>query len=210
MLLRRLLPALAALLLVPFGAGAAEIEEGKNYQVLATPVPTSIQDKIEVVEVFSYACPHCFNLEPTLEAWLKSGKPEQAAFVRVPASFSANYEVLARAYYTAQALGVLERVHAPLFDALHMHKRSLSNEAAIAGFFAEQGVDRDTFTKAWRSFEVDTKLRRAKQLTQQYRITGVPAIIVNGKYLTDVGMAGSPNALVEVINFLVKKEGGQG
>ncbi|MGB5062928.1 MAG: thiol:disulfide interchange protein DsbA/DsbL, partial [Candidatus Competibacter sp.] len=144
-------------------------------------------------------CPHCFDLEPSVREWLKH-KPDNVVFVRIPVAFGANWEPGARAYYAAEALGVLDQIHQPLFDAIHREKRKLNNEDELAAFFAEHGVDQDAFRKAYSSFQTETQLRRGNQLAQRYGVRGVPAVIVNGKY--DVR---SPR-MFEVVDFLIVQE----
>jgi thiol:disulfide interchange protein DsbA len=172
-------------------------EEGKDYLRLPNPLPTAVPDKIEVIEFFSYTCPHCRSLEPSAQAWLKR-KPDNVAFVRIAVSFSANWEPSARAYYAAEALGVLDKVHQPLFEAVHRNPRITLDEFAV--FFAEQGVDQDAFRKAYSSFQTETQLRRGTQIAQRYKINGVPAIIVDGKYEVR-----SPR-MFETVDFLIGQE----
>lgn len=186
-----------------------DFQAGKDYKVLDKPVPTSTKDKIEVVEAFSYACPHCFSLEPATEEWLKT-KPENTEFVRIPAVWRPDWEVLARAYYAAAQLGVLDKVDKPLFDAIHIEKKPLTTPEQLADFFATQGIDKTAFLNAYNSFGVETHVQRGKQLIQRYVIMGVPAFIVNGKYFVDLSTAGSAPRLFEVINYLVAKESNKG
>ena len=197
------------LLWVPMIVCAEEhsnFQEGTDYRRLETPVSTSTtKDNVEVVEAFWYGCGHCYRLEPVIEEWLKN-KPDNVEFVRLPAVLGSNWEPHARAYYTAEVLGVLDKIHKPLMDAIHLQKRSLSNEEQLAEFFAEHGVDKQAFFKAYNSFEVETRLRRSQQLVRRYRIQGVPAIIVNGKYVTNGTMAGSVPRIFAVVNYLVNKE----
>ncbi|TCO82629.1 thiol:disulfide interchange protein DsbA [Plasticicumulans lactativorans] len=205
-LLRRFLLAMLATLPLLAGAADAPFTAGKHYRVLQTPVATSTPPgQVEVVELFWYGCPHCYALEPVIEGWL-ANKPAAATFVRIPAPLNPQWEVGTRTYYALEALGLLDKLHRPLFDAIHREHRNLFSEEAVADFVAEQGGDRDAFIRAYRSFDVDAKTRRARQLTGQYRVTGVPSVIVAGKYMTDIGMAGSPQALIELINFLVAQE----
>lgn len=180
-------------------------KEGVDYQRLPTPVPTSTGDRVEVVEVFWYGCPHCYHMEPTVAAWLQH-KPANAEFVRVPAVFGPNWEPHARAFYAAEVLGVSDQIHTPLMDAIHKEHRSLNNEQQLADFFAEHGVNRDAFLQAYNSFEVETRLKRSQQLVQRYGITGVPAVVINGKYLTNGSMAGTYEKLFEIVDFLVAEE----
>ena len=184
-------------------------QEGVHYQRLATPVSTSTGDKIEVVEVFWYGCGHCYELEPVIETWL-AHKPENIEFVRLPAVLGRNWEPHARAFYAAVSMGVLDKVHKPLMDAIHAKKRPLGGEEQLAGFFAEQGVDKESFLKAYESFDVETRLRRSQQLVQRYGIDGVPAVIVNGKYLTNGTMVGSTAKIFEVVDYLISKESNKG
>ena len=198
------------LLGLPLVALAADdFQAGKDYKVLDKPVPTSTGDKIEVVEAFSYACPHCFSLEPTTAEWLKT-KPENAEFVRIPAVWRPDWEVLARAYYAAVQLEVLDKVDKPLFEALHIEKKPLTTPEQIADLVAAHGVDKTAFLNAYNSFGVETRVQRGKQLIQRYAILGVPAFIVNGKYFVDLSSAGSAPRLFEVINYLVAKESNKG
>lgn len=200
MLLILLLPCLAFV-----NANAMSIEEGVHYQVLANPQPTETGDKVEVLELFWYGCPHCFKLEPFVEKWSEH-VPEGAEFRRMPAIFSKVWALNAQGYYTAEALGILDKVHRPMFDAIHVQKQKLFDEAALARFFVQQGVNREDFIKTFRSFAVKTKTNRAGVMTRRYGITGVPAIIVNGKYRTGVSMAGGEEQLWEVVNALIEKE----
>lgn len=192
-------------LLVSGSVAAAEFEEGKHYFPVATPLPTQDSGKVEVVELFWYGCPHCFHLEPTLAEWGKS-KPEYVNFRRIPAVFSQDWVPHARAFYAAEALGGLDRFHAPLFKALHVDNQRLFNEESLIRFAAEQGLAEQDFTAAYTGFAVDGKVKQAMQYTRNAGITGVPAIIVNGKYRVSVQSAGGEKELVEVINFLAARE----
>ena len=190
-------------LLAPVSAD--EYVEGVNYELVEPAQPTSTVDKVEVLEVFWYGCPHCFRFEPYVERWLQK-KPENAQFVRLPAIFRPAWEVHARAYYTAELLGVLDKVHKPLFNAIHLQKRALNTEDALRDFFAEFGVDKKEFIKTYQSFAVETRIRRAKTMVSRYGVDGVPTVIVNGKYRVSARTAGSNAEMLKVINFLVAKE----
>lgn len=203
-LLRRLLlPALLACMSPLTAVHAADppapppFEEGRDYVRLPTPIPPATPGKPEVVEFFSYTCPHCYDLEPTAREWLKR-KPENVTFTRIPVVFGANWEPSARAYYAAEALGVLDKVHQPLFDAIHQ-KRRLTTEDELAAFFAEHGVDQEAFRKAYTSFQTETQLRRGNQLAQRYGVRGVPTVIVGGQYNVR-----SPR-FFDVVDFLIAK-----
>jgi thiol:disulfide interchange protein DsbA len=192
-------------LLLNVASAETQFQEGTHYQRLNTPVPTSSDNKVEVVEAFWYGCGHCYNLEPAIETWV-ANKPENVAFTRLPTVLGRSWEPHARAYHTAEVLGVLDKIHQPLLEAIHAEKRRLMNEDQLAEFFAEQGVDKDTFRKTYNSFAVETRLKRSQDLVKRYRLRSVPTIVVNGKYVTDTSMAGSGKKLFEVVNYLVEKE----
>ena len=200
----------ALLLIIPLLACAQsapeQFQEGTHYQLLNPPQPTENSATVEVTEVFWYACPHCFHLEPALEAWLKH-KPANVTFIRLPAAFSPNWELLARAYYSAEDLGVVAKIHEPLFHAIHEEHAPMNTDKDVIAFFTAHGVKEGDIRDAMASFSVATKLRRSKQMGERYGLTGVPAIIVNGKYRTDVTMAGGNAELFKVVDFLIKKEG---
>ena len=184
---------------------APTFEEGVNYQVITPEQPTVSGEKIEVLELFSYACSHCHRFEPYIERWLKD-KAANVTFVRLPVIFREEWAVLAKAYYAAEALGVLEKVHNPLFNAIHAQKRKMNDEAAVMALFAEQGVSNADFKKVFNSFAVDSKVRRARELTKRYGINSTPSIVVNGKYRVDGQMAGGTNErFLQIVDFLASK-----
>jgi thiol:disulfide interchange protein DsbA len=179
---------------------------GKDYDGVSPRVPTSVaDDKVEVVELFWYGCPHCYAFEPEIAKWLER-KADYIEFVRIPAIFARNWEIHARAYYAAEQLGVLEQTHSALFQALHRDRRKLFTVDQIAAFFAEQGVDEAAFRAAYDSFDVDAKTRRAAKLTRDYGISGVPSMIVNGRYRSSAQKAGDFETLLKVVDFLAAKE----
>lgn len=175
-----------------------------QYTVFARPMPTQTPGKIEVVEVFLYTCPHCYALEPRINAW-KQKLPSDVAFVRVPASFGPTGPLLSRSYYAAEALGVLDKMHPAIFDALHKQRRPLNSEDDVAKLFAENGVDPEAFRATLHSFAVDSKARRAQQLEVGYGITGVPAMTVNGKYGISIAKLGE-QGMLKVADELIAKE----
>ena len=203
--IQKLLVLAAASLLSISIAWAEMYEEGVHYERIVPAQPTSTVNKVEVLEIFWYGCPHCFRFEPYVERWLRK-KPENAQFVRLPGIFRPSWEVGARAYYTAELLGVFDKMHKPIFNAIHLQKRKLNTEEAMRDFFAENGVDKKEFIKTYNSFAVGTRLRRAKTMTSRYGIDGVPAVIVNGKYRVSNRQTGSNAETLKVINFLVEKE----
>ena len=160
---------------------------------------------IEVVELFSYSCPHCFSLDPQVQEWKKT-LPENVKFVHVPAIFRDSWLQLAKVFYAAEATGDLEKLHPLLFNAIHVEKRKLNTEKQLLDFVAEQGIDRDTFVKAMNSFAVNGKVKKALVMSQTSGITGVPAMVVNGKYRTDAPLAGSMEDMLKVTDFLIQQE----
>lgn len=186
-------------------APAATFREGADYKLLAPPLPTQADGKVEVLELFWYRCPHCYELQPVLESWQKrTGKT--IVYRRMPAVLGSNWAIHARAYYTAEALDVLERMHRPVFDALHAEQRNIGDEASLAAFFAEHGVDAARFRQVFNSFGVDSKVRAAADTTRRLRLSGVPAVVVNGRYLTSPAIAGGAPRMTEVLDFLIGQE----
>jgi thiol:disulfide interchange protein DsbA len=184
---------------------AAQWEEGKNYFPVDPPQPTATGDKVEVLEVFSYACPHCAHFQPTAEEIRKS-LPAGAVFVYMPAVFNPSWEPYARAYYTAESLGVLDQTHQELFDALHRDHLPMRTIDDLATFYAEHGVDKAKFIAMSGSFEVESKLQRASQIVKADGVDGTPSIIVNGKYRVTGTSAGGYPQMVQVVDYLVQKE----
>jgi thiol:disulfide interchange protein DsbA len=184
---------------------------GVNYIPVVPAQPTSVgPDKVEVLEVFWYACPHCFDLEPYMQSWLKK-KPANVEFVRVPVMWAPIHRAHAHLYYTLQALGRND-LDQKVFDTLHDGHNMLvaSSEPETlnmqAKWAVEHGIKDDDFRKAWNSFTVSSDLSRAEELNARYHVEGVPLIIVNGKYETDVGKAGDPEKLIQLITDLVASE----
>jgi thiol:disulfide interchange protein DsbA len=188
---------------------SAKFKEGTNYQKLVPAQPTSVAPgKVEVVEVFWYGCGHCYALDPAIEAWRAKGKPAYVEFLRVPAMWNETLRIHARVFYTAELLGKLEELHTPIFREIHNKGNGLNSVEKISAFFREHGVSTDEFQKAFSSFAVENKLQRADQLNRRYRIDSVPAMIVNGKYKTDIGMAGGETQVFQLIGELAASEHG--
>ena len=202
---------LAGLLILVIGtsvfAGGQQRELSDYYRPVDPPQPTATGDKVEVLELFWYGCPHCYSLEPYLEHWSKK-KPENVEFRRVPAVLGKNWIPHAKAFYTAKELGIVDEIHGPLFRALHEQKRKVYDEESLREFFAEHGVDEDEFTRIYNSDKVQEQLKQAFMVGKNYKITGVPTVVVDGKYLTGSAMAGSNQNLITVINRLIEKESG--
>ena len=177
----------------------------ERYKKLPSPQPTNTGDKIEILEVFWYGCSHCYYFEPVIEKWLEE-KAEYIEFVRMPGVLGKNWLTHARAFYAAEKLGVLDKIHLPLFDAIHKDKRKIMDKKSLRKFFVEHGVNGDDFDQAFQSKEVEDSVRYAFTMGQRYAITGVPAVIINGKYLTSASMAGGYNEIIDVVNTLAAKE----
>ena len=192
-------------MLVSMTACADAYTQGQDYIELSNPQPTTSGEKIEVVELFWYGCPHCYHLDPFLEDWVAS-KPDDVEFVRMPAVLGKRWGLLAKAYYTAELLGVVDKIHLALFKALHEDKKKINDEAALQDFFVDQGVSAEDFKNTFNSFAVNVKVNNARQVTRRYAITGVPTIIVNGKYSTSPGLARSNEGVIKVMNYLIEKE----
>lgn len=199
---------LAALLLLSLGTAATAAErfaEGIDYRRLDPSLPVISSAKVEVLELFWYRCPHCDQLQPLLDDWRQQHSKE-VDWQRMPAVLGDNWAIQARAYYTAEALGILERVHAPLFDAYHRRHRPLKDEADFAGFFAEYGVDKAKFKQTFSSFSVDAKVRQAVEMGRRLRLEGVPAVVVGGKYLVNPAQSGGPEKAIRVMEYLLAQE----
>ena len=186
---------------------ADEFKEGVEYTSFIKPYPVITGDKIEVREIFWYGCPHCFNLEAPMNKWRKEGMPANAEFIRMPGIFRENWVPHARAYYAFEALGQTEKLHHAMMNEMHVKKKRLKTKDQIADFIATQGVDRKEFLDAYNSFSVDSLSRQAGIMTKRYGITGVPSIIVDGRYLVSASHAGK-GQLFNVVNYLVDKAAG--
>jgi len=196
----------ALLLMVAAGSWAAEFVEGTHYERLPVSVDTPDDGRVEVVEVFSYACVHCFNFDPYVESW-RAKQSEDVDFKRIPAIFSADWELLAQAFYTAETLGVADAVHMPMFEGIHVKQQDLRQVPLLHELFgATAQVTEEDFDTAYNSFSVRSRVQQAKAKGRAYRITGVPTLIVAGKYRVDGRLAGSNTAMLEVVDHLVALE----
>ncbi|MET0067972.1 MAG: thiol:disulfide interchange protein DsbA/DsbL [Candidatus Thiodiazotropha sp.] len=195
---------LLLLALTPVVTQAAEWGEG--FDPIDPPVATSVPEgKVEVLEFFWYGCPHCYHMEPQLQSWLEK-KPENVVFSRVPAPLNPKWTPHAQFYYAAEALGLADKLHEPLFEAIHDKKRRLFDKKSLIDFAVEQGADREKFTEAWDSFGVYVKVQNAKKLAQRYQLSGVPAVGINGKYLTSGSLAGTYSKMFTILDQLVAEE----
>src|SRR5690242_15141897 len=178
------------LLAGPALADNANFQEGVNYVAVTPPQPTEAKPgEVEVIEFFWYGCPHCFAVEPYLEAWLKT-KPKGVAFRRIPAAMpNSEFYIDAQAYFTAQILGIGDKIHEPFFNAIHLEGNGALRDdvGALRDFFGKFGVAPKDFDGTWSSFAVQTRMAQAQQEAKRYGIEGVPTIIVNGKWMTGAG-----------------------
>jgi thiol:disulfide interchange protein DsbA len=187
-------------------AVAADLVEGVQYKTLKPAVPTSAAPgKVEVVEVFWYACGHCYLLEPKIEAWEKKGKPPYVEFIRMPALWNELLKTHARLFYTIEILGK-PQLHAEAFREINVRGNRLDTPDKIEAFLTSRGVAKADFQRVFSGFAVESKLARAADLNKRYRITSTPTVVVNGKYVTDVGMAGGEDQLFQVVNSLAARD----
>ncbi len=200
---------MAYLLLVPLMACSQQEADqyiaGQNYDVIETPVRTRDSNKIEVVEVFWYGCPHCYNFEPLVVQWEKT-QQDDVDFWASPAMWSSAMQMHAKAFYAAQALNVMDKLHNALFTTLVVEKKPLNSEAQIQALFTDYGVTAEAFSKTFNSFGVNSQVKQADARARSYGITGTPEMIVNGKYRVTASKAGSQAKMLEVVSFLVNKE----
>ena len=187
----------AALLALPLGAAA---QQKYNYTELKPPIPAEGGAKIEVLEFFWYGCIHCYNLEPQIDTWLKK-LPSDVQFRRVPAVFNERWALDAAIFYAMEAMGVLDKLHRPLFDAIHKDRLRTDNQQAFGEWLQKQGVDSKKLFETVRSFGVQSKTRRAAQLTVAYKVDGTPAMGVDGRFMVPAqqGMLQAVESLVEQV-----------
>ena len=175
---------------------------GTDYDELQPTQPVDAQGRVEVLEFFWYGCPHCYTLEPLLEKWI-ARLPSDVHFRRVPAVFNDNWARDAAIFYTFEALGVLERLHRPLFDAIHRDRLNTQNPAARNEWLGKNGVDVKKFEDAFKSFGVQSKVRRAAQLSTAYRIDGTPALAVHGRYTVSAEQGRTQDGMLGTADYLI-------
>jgi thiol:disulfide interchange protein DsbA len=183
----------------------AEPVAGRNYTVLDPALPVESGDKIEVLEFFWYGCPHCYHLQPYMEKWIKT-LPNDVVLRRVPAIFNQRWARDAYTFYAFEALGVLEKVHRPFFDAIHRDRLQSDNKEAMHEWLRKEGIDPKKFDEAVNSFGVQSKVRRAMQLTAGYRIDGTPSLAVNGRYRISADQASTQEDMLATANYLIGLE----
>ena len=199
-----LLAAFFAALAFAAVAPAQELQEGKQYVRLKNPAPTEAGKKIEVIEFFSYGCPHCADLEPEMQKWLPT-LPADVQFRRVPVMFQDRWVVLAKVFYTLDALGEEHRLSPEVFAAIHKSNANLASEKTFFDWAAGKGLDRKKVEDMYNSFAIAGKINKAKAEAQQYNVQSVPMVVVDGKFMTATDKVGTHAALPSAINALVVK-----
>lgn len=198
------------LLIAPFtlfAADSSDYIEGINYERITPPLPGGTNGKVEVLELFWYGCPHCDRFDPFVEKWLET-KADYIDFKHMPAVFNnPHWRLHATAFYTAETLGIGNKLHKPFFDAVNRQNRRLTSKDQLRKFFGDYGVSGKDFDKTFKSFAVKAKVARAADMTKKFGIDGVPAVIVNGKYRVTGSLAGgSYDNLLKIVDFLADME----
>ncbi len=190
------------------GVNAAEFDPEGKYKTIRPArllEESEDRDKVEIVDVFWYGCPHCYEFFPLLNAWEES-KPDYVVVRRAPAVFRSSWGPHARAYYTALLLGVADRMHPLIFEAMHAQHRTLNTKEQLMEFFAEHGVDKEEFKRTYDSFTVDSMTRESEVMSRRWGVQGTPSVIVNGRYLVSGSTAGGHAQAIKVIEALVQRE----
>jgi thiol:disulfide interchange protein DsbA len=197
--------ALFAVLAATAGIAAAQdLREGRDYELVSPPQPTETAGKIEVIEFFSYMCPHCAHFEPNVSKWMKS-LPKDVVFRRIPVIFRPQWEAPAHLYYTLEAMGAVDKLQSAAFDAIHVEGLNLTTDAAVVDWAVKRGLDRKKVEDNYRSFTVQSKTQRARQLSGAYGIAGVPSLVVAGKYRTPENFSGDQEDLLKLVDALIVK-----
>ena len=190
-------------------AQAKAFKEGSDYLMLDKPAPTEVPaGQVEVVEFFWYSCPHCNTFEPQLEAWTKKA-PKDVALRRAPVSFRPDFEPQQRLFYVLEGMGKVEELHKKVFYAIHVDKQPLNTEALLAAWAEKQGINKAKFVEMYNSFSVGTKVRKATQLQNLYKVDGVPALGVGGRYYTSGDLAQNMDRALQVVDYLVGQSRGK-
>jgi len=196
--------ALMIVAMLAAAAGGAAWGQTTPYATLSPPQPTGDNGKIEVIEFFWYGCPHCYHLEPEVNAWAKALPPD-VVFKRVPAYPSESWGELARVFYTLEAMGKLTELHDKVFDAIHKDNVNLVNKKIRDDWLAKHGIDPAKYEEISKSFTVATNMQRDKQMTMNYKVDGVPRLVVGGKYYTSGELAGGADKIFPVVNEMIAK-----
>ncbi len=194
-----------ALILLLASAPAAALEWGKDYVEVPVQPTSAKRGQVEVLEFFWYRCPHCFHLEPELNAWMKK-LPKNVVFKRVPCVLNESWMHLRRGFYALEANGLLEKLHGDVFHAIHVEGLDLNPPGAFLDWAAKKGADRKKLAAAYDSFAVETKSMRAQQMTRAFKLSGVPAFVVNGKYSTSAYLTGGNPQTFKVLDELIEQE----
>jgi thiol:disulfide interchange protein DsbA len=183
-------------------AQGAKFEEGVDYLSLDKRVPTDVSaGKVEVIEFFWYSCPHCNAFEPRFESWIKSA-PKDLVIKRAPVRFRDDFEAQQRMYYVLDALNKVDALHAQVFKAIHVERLNLSTAENLANWASAHGIERSKFMELFNSFGVATQAKRAAQLQEAFKVQGVPALGIGGRFYTDGSLAGSMERALQVTEFL--------
>ena len=203
--LHRMLALLAGMFMLTAALAAPEpAEEGTDFKRITTPLAVETGKKVELVEFFWYRCPHCNQLEPGMETWLKK-LPADVAFRPVPAVFRPDWLPAARLYYALDDMGAVGKLHGKVFDAYHKEKLDLDNEEQLMAWVKKQGLDENKFKAAYKSFSTQTRAMKGAQAARAAGITGVPALMIDGKYLTSISMTITEERLFEVLDDLIQR-----
>jgi thiol:disulfide interchange protein DsbA len=205
MTLRKALLFIVMLFASAFGTAMAQ---SPGYAPVSPPQPTESGGKIEVIEFFWYGCPHCYHLESSVNAWLKTIPPD-VVFKRVPAYPSESWGELARMFYTIEAMGLLPQLHGKIFDAIHKDGLNLANKKIREEWLHKNGVEPGKYNEVAKSFTVATNMQRARQMTMNFKVDSVPRVVVNGKYYTSGELAGTPERIFPVVDELIAKVRGE-
>jgi thiol:disulfide interchange protein DsbA len=213
----RRLVASTAILFASFTASAADghnhqeapiKDMSKAYSLIEQPQAVPANGKLHVEELFWYGCGHCFSLEEHVTSWVNK-LPKDVEFSRVPAMFGKPWVIHAQLYYMGEVLGITEQSHGDIFKAIHINGKRLQRKSEQQEFFAAYGVSEADFEKAYSSFTVKSRLKQGDKRIRNYRVSGVPAIVVNGKYLVDASSAGGQQNIFKVVDYLLEKERNQ-
>ncbi len=195
----------AGILLASGNTLAAEYRDGRHFQSITPPVDTGLEDgKLQVIEVFWYGCPHCYSFEPKVKEW-QTALPDDVEFAYLPAPMNDVWALHSRVFYTAQQLGVLDDLHQAFYDAIHDQGRLLRSESAILRFVDQLGLDADEFRETMRSDSIRAKVVEAAQDIQEYGVSGVPTLVINGEAIVSASMAGSHDEMLEVADYLLER-----
>ncbi len=193
-------------LVMALAAGGALSQSGGEFLRFDPPRPVATGERIEVLEFFYYGCPVCYELEPQLTRWLATQAPDYIALRRVPALLnSEHWERFAKLYYTLEALGQLSRLHWPVYDNFHFEGKLINDEKLMLEWVGENGVDRGQFTEVYGSEAIQTQIAQAREMMKAYGLRGVPSIVIDGKYLSSVTLAGSTRRLMQIVDQLVRQ-----